>query len=319
MNPDDPNKNPSSLLKTRREILRQGVLTTVGALGLATGLELLTRRPGVVAAAAPTCALPRKIYQGPYDTREPVSAIEDITGYNNYYEFGTGKSDPARNAGRLKTRPWSVVIDGMVKKPQTVDIDTLQGWFPLEDRLYRMRCVEGWSLVIPWMGFPLAALLRRIEPTSKARYVKFTALADPKQMPGVKAGILDWPYVEGLRLDEAMHPLTLLAVGLDGKILPNQNGAPLRLVVPWKYGFKNIKAITRITLTDKQPATTWSLIAPHEYGFYANVNPEVDHPRWSQATERRIGELSRRPTLPFNGYAEEVAHLYKGMDLRRYF
>lgn len=303
---------------SRRDVLRQGTLGFAGALALGGGLELLTRRPGTTGTAGPA-EFAAKTYRGPYDTTEPVSRMGDITGYNNYYEFGTDKADPARHAGSLRTRPWTVTIDGLVRKPQTVDIDALQGQFPLEDRLYRMRCVEGWSLVIPWLGFPLAALLRRVEPTSAARYVKFTALADPKQMPGVRAPILDWPYTEGLRLDEAMNPLTLMAVGLDGRILPNQNGAPLRLVVPWKYGFKNIKAIVRITLTAQQPATTWSRAAPDEYGFYANVNPAVDHPRWSQATERRIGELGRRKTLPFNGYGAQVAGLYKGMDLRRYF
>ncbi|MFC4639958.1 protein-methionine-sulfoxide reductase catalytic subunit MsrP [Deinococcus hohokamensis] len=318
MKPEDPTDQPADPRLSRRELLRQGGLGFAGALALGGGLELLTRRPGSGGAVAPT-EFAARTYRGPYDTTEPASRMADITGYNNYYEFGTDKADPARHAGALRTRPWTVTIDGLVRKPQTVDIDRLQGQFPLEDRLYRMRCVEGWSLVIPWLGFPLAALLRRVEPTSAARYVKFTALADPKQMPGVRSPILNWPYTEGLRLDEAMHPLTLMAVGLDGRILPNQNGAPLRLVVPWKYGFKNIKAVVRITLTAQQPATTWSRAAPDEYGFYANVNPAVDHPRWSQATERRIGELGRRKTLPFNGYGAQVAGLYKGMDLRRYF
>lgn len=316
--PDRPPERPQG--PSRRDFLRQGGLIAAGALTLAGGLELISRRPGArPVAAAPATGLPARTYTGPYDTKEPMSAIADITGYNNYYEFGLDKADPARNAGQLRTRPWTVQIGGLVRKPQTIDIDTLQSWFPLEDRLYRMRCVEGWSLVIPWMGFPLAALLRRIEPTGNAKYVQFTALADPQQMPGVRDPVLNWPYREGLRLDEAMHPLTLLAVGLDGKVLPNQNGAPLRLVVPWKYGFKNIKAITHITLTAEQPKTTWSSATPDEYGFYANVNPAVDHPRWSQATERRIGELSRRPTLPFNGYADQVAGLYSGLDLRRNF
>ncbi len=305
---------------SRREFLRSATLFTATVAGLGGGLELLTRRPSgtAEAQAAPAVTRPKRPL-GPYDTSEAVTPYAQATTYNNFYEFGLGKDDPARNAGSLRTRPWTVTIDGEVRKPKTVDIDTLQGWFPLEDRVYRMRCVEGWSMVMPWMGFPLAALLRRVEPTSKARYVKFTALHDPKQMPGQRSGVLNWPYVEGLRLDEALHPLTLLAVGLDGKILPNQNGAPLRLVVPWKYGFKNIKSIVRITLTSQQPATTWNLAAPDEYGFYANVNPNVPHPRWSQATERRIGELSRRPTLMFNGYGEQVAGLYKGMDLRRNF
>lgn len=323
--PGRPDLPPSPPLPrpdpTRRDFLRQGGLAAAGALVLAGGLELVSRRPGgrPAAAVAATPGQPARVYSGPYDTKEPMSAIADITGYNNYYEFGLDKSDPARNAGMLKTRPWAVQIGGLVRKPQTVDIDTLQSWFPLEDRLYRMRCVEGWSLVIPWMGFPLAALLRRIEPMSGAKYVQFISLADPKQMPGVRDPVLDWPYQEGLRLDEAMNPLTLLAVGLDGKVLPNQNGAPLRLVVPWKYGFKNIKAITHINLLAEMPKTTWSTAAPDEYGFYANVNPAVDHPRWSQATERRIGDLGRRATLAFNGYGQEVASLYTGMDLRRNF
>jgi sulfoxide reductase catalytic subunit YedY len=253
---------------------------------------------------------------GAYDTDEARTPFEDVTTYNNFYEFGLDKNDPARNAHTLKTRPWTVAIDGEVHKPRTVDIDQLLSWIPLEERVYRMRCVEAWSMVIPWLGFPLGELLKRVEPTSRAKYVAFTTLMDPEQMPGLKRPVLDWPYVEGLRLDEAMHPLTLMAVGLYGKTLPNQNGAPLRLVVPWKYGFKGIKSIVRITLTEQQPPTTWNLASPHEYGFYANVNPQVDHPRWSQATERRIGEHSRRPTLPFNGYAEQVASLYTGMNLR---
>ncbi|MFC3860320.1 protein-methionine-sulfoxide reductase catalytic subunit MsrP [Deinococcus antarcticus] len=304
--------------RTRREFLRSATLFTATVAGLGGGLELLTRRPSG-AAEAQTAAVTRKRVLGPYDTSEPLTSYQSITTYNNFYEFGLGKDDPSQNAGSLRTRPWTVRIDGEVRKPQTVDIDTLQGWFPLEDRVYRMRCVEAWSMVIPWMGFPLAALMRRVEPTSKAKYVKFTALLDPKQMPGQRSRVLDWPYTEGLRLDEALHPLAFLAVGIDGKILPNQNGAPLRLVVPWKYGFKNIKSIVRISLVSEMPKTTWALAAPDEYGFYANVNPAVDHPRWSQATERRIGEVARRRTLPFNGYAESVAGLYKGMDLRRNF
>ena len=319
--PPDPDREdqPTPTRPDRREFLKSAVLFggTVAALG--GGLELLSRRPGAAAESAPGAALPAKRPLGPYDTTEAVTPYQQATTYNNYYEFGTDKADPARLAGNLRTRPWTVRIDGEVRKPQTVDIDTLQSWFPLEDRVYRMRCVEAWSMVMPWLGFPLGALIRRVEPTSKARYVQFTALMDPKQFPGQRGDVLQWPYVEGLRLDEALHPLAFLAVGLNGRILPNQNGAPLRLVVPWKYGFKGIKAIVRITLTEKQPKTTWSLATPDEYGFYANVNPHVDHPRWSQASERRIGELSRRPTLMFNGYADQVASLYKGMDLRKYF
>ncbi len=263
-------------------------------------------------------ALPAHKAKGPYDTDEPRTSFEAITTYNNFYEFGWDKEDPARFAHTLKPRPWAVTIDGEVHKPQTVDLDQLTSWFPLEERVYRMRCVEAWSMVIPWLGFPLGELLKRVEPTGSAKYVAFTTLHDPEQMPGQRDSVLDWPYVEGLRLDEALHPLTLMAVGLYGRQLPNQNGAPLRLVVPWKYGFKGIKSIVRITLSREQPSTTWGLAIPEEYGFYANVNPAVPHPRWSQATEGRIGEgLERRPTLPFNGYAEQVAHLYSGMDLRK--
>jgi len=250
---------------------------------------------------------------------EPPTPFDDVTTYNNFYEFGLDKGDPAANAHTLRPRPWTVAIEGEVAKPQVVDLDRLLGWFPLEERVYRMRCVEAWSMVIPWVGFPLANLLTRVEPTAKAKYVAFTTLHDTEQMPGQRRNVLDWPYVEGLRLDEAMHPLALLAVGLYGKVLPNQNGAPLRLVVPWKYGFKGIKSIVKIRLTEQMPAATWNLAAPDEYGFFANVNPQVDHPRWSQASERRIGDFLRRPTLPFNGYAEQVASLYAGMDLTRFF
>ncbi|HEX2171650.1 MAG TPA: protein-methionine-sulfoxide reductase catalytic subunit MsrP, partial [Dehalococcoidia bacterium] len=256
---------------------------------------------------------------GRYDTDEPPTDYHAITTYNNFYELGLDKADPALNAHTLQTRPWTISIEGEVAKPQVIDIDTLLGWFPLEQRVYRMRCVEAWSMVIPWLGFPLGDLIRRLAPTGNARFVEFTTLLDQKQMPGQRLPVLKWPYVEGLRLDEAMHPLTLIAVGLYGKVLPNQNGAPLRLVVPWKYGFKGVKSIVKIRFTETQPVTTWALAAPDEYGFYANVNPAVDHPRWSQASERRIGESGRRKTLPFNGYAEEVAGLYAGMDLRANF
>lgn len=246
---------------------------------------------------------------------DPTTPMKSATTYNNFYEFGTGKGDPAENAGTLKTRPWEIAIGGEVAKPMTIGIEDLLK-FPMEERIYRLRCVEGWSMVIPWVGFSLAELLKRVEPTGNAKYVAFQTLNDPKQMPGLRSWVLDWPYTEGLRLDEAMHPLTLLAVGMYGEVLPNQNGAPIRLVVPWKYGFKSIKSIVRITLVKDQPPTAWNKSQPREYGFYSNVNPEVDHPRWSQATERRVGEFSRRKTLPFNGYAEEVASLYAGMDLK---
>ncbi len=253
------------------------------------------------------------------EEQDKLTPFEDVTTYNNFYEFGTDKRDPARHAGSLRPRPWSVVVDGEVHRPATFDVDELTRLFPPEERVYRLRCVEGWSMVIPWLGFPLADLLKRVEPTGRAEFVHFTTLHDPEQMPGQRRRVLDWPYVEGLRLDEAMHPLTLMVTGLYGRVLPNQNGAPLRLAVPWKYGFKSIKSIVRIQLVNRMPGTTWSLAAPHEYGFYANVNPAVDHPRWSQARERRIGELRRRPTLMFNGYGDQVAHLYSGMDLRRNF
>ena len=247
---------------------------------------------------------------------EKPTPYEDITTYNNFYEFGLDKRDPSRNAHTLRTRPWTVAVEGEVHKPRTFDVDELIRRYPPQERVYRLRCVEGWSMVIPWLGFPLGDLLSQVEPTSHAKFVAFQTLHDLEQMPGQRSGVLDWPYVEGLRLDEARHPLTLLAHALYGKPLPNQNGAPIRLVVPWKYGFKSIKSVVRIRLTRTQPPTTWSLAAPQEYGFYSNVNPEVDHPRWSQKRERRIGELLRRPTLPFNGYGEQVAHLYAGMDLR---
>ncbi|GAA4021810.1 protein-methionine-sulfoxide reductase catalytic subunit MsrP [Deinococcus rubellus] len=323
--PPEPDQNaakpePSRIVNPRREFLRSAGLFTGTVAALGGGLELLSRRPGAVAeSVVPGLVGQAKRPLGPYDVSDPVTPYQQATTYNNFYEFGTDKADPARLAATLKPRPWTVKIDGEVKKPMTVDIDTLQSWFPLEDRIYRMRCVEGWSMVMPWLGFPLAGLIRRLNPTSKAKYVQFTTLLDPKQFPGQRSDVLTWPYVEGLRLDEALNPLAFMAVGLAGRVLPGQNGAPLRLVVPWKYGFKNIKSIVRITFTEKQPKTTWSIAAPDEYGFYANVNPKVDHPRWSQATERRIGDLGRRPTLMFNGYADQVASLYSGMDLKKNF
>jgi len=256
---------------------------------------------------------------GPFGSDEARTSWQDATSYNNFYEFGTDKGDPARNAHHLRTRPWDVAIEGEVAKPGTIGIEDLMRPHPLEERVYRLRCVEAWSMVIPWVGFPLADLLARLEPSSRSRYVEFETLVDPEQMPGQRRRVLDWPYREGLRMDEAMNPLTILAVGMYGKILPNQNGAPLRLVVPWKYGFKSIKSIVTIRLRETQPPTTWSDSAPDEYGFYANVNPEVDHPRWSQARERRIGEFRKRPTLPFNGYGEQVASLYAGMDPRKLY
>lgn len=253
------------------------------------------------------------------DAGETVTPLADVAGFNNFYEFGLDKEDPARRAQTLKPSPWTIRFGGLVQKPVTLDVDRFLARAPLEERIYRLRCVEGWSMVIPWVGVPLSALLSVVEPLGTAKYVAFQTLADPAQMPGLRSPVLEWPYREGLRLDEAMHPLTLAAVGLYGRRLPNQNGAPVRLVVPWKYGFKSIKSIVAIDFTDKQPETSWNMATPREYGFFSNVNPEVDHPRWSQAKERRIGEFRRRDTLMFNGYANEVAHLYKGMDLKRFF
>lgn len=284
----------------------------------------LDRRKFMVTGAAAALFPVGRAFAGPLDYAKGAMTLDDkptsldaVTTYNNYYEFGTDKADPARTApGRLKTMPWTVSVEGECAKPGTVAYDDLIKPHTLEERTYRMRCVEGWSMVIPWIGVPLADVLKRFEPTSKAKFVEFSTLADPAQMPGLRVPILDWPYREGLRMDEAMHPLSLLAVGLYGKELLPQNGAPIRLVVPWKYGFKSAKSIVRIRFTETQPATAWNTYAPREYGFYSNVNPAVDHPRWSQATERRIGEFRRRDTLAFNGYADQVAGLYAGMDLK---
>jgi methionine sulfoxide reductase catalytic subunit len=277
-----------------------------------------TARPGKLSALVGT----RSAVSGAA-TMEKPTAYADVTGYNNYYEFGTDKGDPAQNAHTLKPRPWAVAIEGEVKKPKVYDLDELFRLSPMEERIYRLRCVEGWSMVVPWVGYSLAELIKRVEPTGNAKFVEFVTLADPKTMPFVGSRVLEWPYVEGLRIDEAMHPLTLLAFGLYGEVLPNQNGAPVRAVVPWKYGFKSGKSVVKIRFTEKQPSTSWVKSASQEYGFYSNVNPEVDHPRWSQATERRIGEdglfAKKRPTLMFNGYGPQVAQLYAGMDLKKFF
>jgi sulfoxide reductase catalytic subunit YedY len=276
-------------------------------------------------AAAPPAGQPLRATPNPaYKLDDALTPLGDVTSYNNFYEFGMNKEDPARLAHTLKPRPWTVQVDGLVHKPRPFDIEDILKLAPLEERVYSLRCVEAWSMVIPWIGFPLAALLKRVEPTGQAKYVEFTTLVDPEQFPAQKKGLfnfssLDWPYTEGLRLDEALHPLTLLTVGLYGRVLPNQNGAPVRIVIPWKYGFKSAKSIVRIRLTDTEPKTTWSKQAPQEYGFYSNVNPTVDHPRWSQASERRIGEFRRRRTLMFNGYAEQVGSLYAGMDLKKLY
>jgi len=257
--------------------------------------------------------------KGPFSTSEPPTPLKEVTHYNNFYEFGTDKFSPAQRASSLVTHPWNVAVEGEIRRPNIYAMETLLKLAPLEDRIYRLRCVEGWSMVIPWVGFPLNALIRQVEPTGNAKFVEFTTLYDPAQMPGQRSSVLSWPYVEALRLDEAMHPLTLLAVGLYGEVLPNQNGAPLRLVVPWKYGFKSIKSIVNIRFVEHRPTTTWMKASSREYGFTANVNPQIDHPRWSQARERRIGEFFKRDTLLFNGYAEQVASLYRGMDLKKDF
>ena len=294
----------------RREFITGTALTTVG---LAAGLG----GSNAEAQSWPRVKITAPVKDSGWGKGEKLTPYEDITTYNNFYEFGTEKEDPAANAHTLKTTPWRVKVEGLVSKPADYHLDDIVKPEALEDRVYRLRCVERWSMVIPWVGFPLANLLKRIEPKSQAKFVEFTTLLNPQQMPGQRRDVLEWPYVEGLRMDEAMHPLTILAVGLYGEYLPNQNGAPIRLVVPWKYGFKSIKSIVRIRLTDRQPMNAWQLSAPHEYGFYSNVNPDRDHPRWSQARERRIGEFLMRPTLMFNGYGDQVASLYAGMDLKR--
>jgi sulfoxide reductase catalytic subunit YedY len=308
--------SPSEITDEALYHQRRRFLKWSGAIGAAWALPGLGAEPEAEKQPEPDF---KALKPSPFSASEEQTPFKDATRYNNFYEFGTDKTDPGRNAHSLKPRPWTVAVEGEALKPKVFDIDELLKLAPLEERIYRLRCVEAWSMVIPWVGFPLAELLKRVEPTGKAKYVEFTTLLDPAQMPGQRSAVLDWPYVEGLRLDEAMHPLAILAVGMYGKVLPNQNGAPVRLVVPWKYGFKNIKSIVRIRLTEAQPATTWNQAGPDEYGFYANVNPEVDHPRWSQVKERRIGDFLKRPTLKFNGYEEQVAQLYAGMDLAKLF
>ena len=298
----------------RRFIARMAATAAVGSgIWQMANREAFAQGAGQKLAATANAAL---------STQEKQTSFKDASSYNNYYEFGLDKGDPAENAHTLKTRPWLVTIEGEVKRPVTLDIDRILKLAPLEERIYRLRCVEGWSMVIPWVGYSLSNLLKQVEPTSNAKYVEFVTLADRRQMPGLRSPVLDWPYVEGLRMDEAMHPLTLLTVGMYGQVLPNQNGAPVRLVVPWKYGFKSAKSIVKIRLVSRQPRTAWNDSAPNEYGFYSNVNPNVDHPRWSQASERRIGEdgffQKKRKTLMFNGY-DQVASLYTGMDLKKFF
>jgi sulfoxide reductase catalytic subunit YedY len=307
---------PREVFDNRREFIKLAGAGLIAGAAAATGLW----------AGRSEAAVQRQKIAGyaktPYGVGEKITAYEDITTYNNYYEFGTGKSDPALQSRLFNPRPWTVSIEGAVKKAKQVSIEDIFKIAPLEERIYRMRCVEAWSMVIPWVGLPLAQLIKWAEPTANAKYVEFISMADPQSMPGVRVPVLDWPYVEGLRMDEAMNPLTILAVGLYGEVLPNQNGAPMRLVVPWKYGFKGAKAIVKIRFTETMPQTAWVKAGPNEYGFYANVNPTVDHPRWTQASERRIGGglfSPRIKTQMFNGYAEQVAHMYAGMDLRKNF
>ena len=306
---------PRNIFEKRRQLIK---LAAMGAFGISQA-EVFSRN----ALAQTGQKLPAKV-NPQFFVADKLTSYKDVTTYNNFYEFGTDKTDPARNAHTLKTRPWTVSVEGLINKPKVWDIDALLKLAPMEERVYRFRCVEGWSMVIPWIGYSLSHLIKASEPQGSAKYIEFISLADPKQMPGLSSRVLNWPYTEGLRLDEAMNPLALLTFGLYGEVLPNQNGAPVRINVPWKYGFKSAKSIVKIRITDKEPATSWKVSAPYEYGFYSNVNPEVNHPRWSQATERRIGAeggifAPKIKTLPFNGYAEQVAHLYKGMDLRKFY
>ena len=301
-----------SVYQQRRRFLQTSVHATLTA---AAGIHLAAL-PLREAAAALNLT---NIKPSPLSVDQKPTAFQDVTSYNNFYEFSTDKEEPARLAKNFKTTPWTVSVEGEINKPAQYQLEDLVKSHRLEERIYRFRCVEAWSMIIPWVGIPLRDLIKRFEPTSKAKYVEFTTLYDPEQMPGQRRRILNWPYVEGLRMDEAMHPLTILAVGLYGQVLPNQNGAPLRLVVPWKYGFKSIKSIVKIRFTETQPQTTWALSGPGEYGFYANVNPEVDHPRWSQRRERRIGEFFKRDTLMLNGYADQVASLYQGLDPKKLY
>ena len=313
---------PRSLYESRRDWLKRvAVGVAVPALsGWAAG-DALAQPGGRPGKLAPLAFTPSAL-AGAMTMEKPTDYV-DVTGYNNFYEFGTRKTDPAEKSGAMKTTPWTVEVEGLVKKPGRYGMDELLKLSALEQRIYRLRCVEGWSMVIPWIGYSLSALIKRVEPLGSARFVEFVTLADPQSMPGLRGRVLDWPYTEALRLDEALHPLTLLAFGMYGEVLPNQNGAPVRLVVPWKYGFKSPKSIVRIRFVEAEPRTAWTKLSPDEYGFYSNVNPQVDHPRWSQATERRIGEdglfSRKRKTLMFNGYEAQVGQLYVGMDLGKHF
>jgi sulfoxide reductase catalytic subunit YedY len=311
---------PEAIFHNRRRVVQALGLGLAGAAAdLSAATTATTAAPG---PGAPGSSAGRVTRNARYSVTEPANSYEEITGYNNYYEFGTDKEDPKANAQQFRSRPWTVEIAGEAEVVGRFALDDLLRPHALEERVYRFRCVEAWSMVIPWMGISLGALLQRFKPTANAKYVEFTTLLDRSQMPGQRVPVLQWPYIEGLRIDEAMHPLSMMVVGVYGRWLPNQNGAPLRLMTPWKYGFKNIKSIVKIRFTERQPRNSWNIAAPDEYGFYANVNPAVDHPRWSQASERRIGGgffAARAPSLPFNGYATEVAGLYRGMDLQRYF
>jgi len=310
-----------SVYLNRRRFMRQaaGVTTASALAAAAPGLLWSGRAAALTAPADAAGDLLEGVVDGPFSSDEELTPYKDVTRYNNFYEFGWDKGDPAANSGRFKPQPWKVKVLGECEKPGEYDYDDIIKMHTLEERIYRLRCVEAWSMVIPWIGVPLGSVLKRFQPTSKAKFVAFRTVFRPAEMPGQQRKVLDWPYVEGLRIDEAMHPLTLLTVGLYGRVLPNQNGAPMRLVVPWKYGFKSIKSIVSINFTEEMPPTTWNKELPDEYGFYSNVNPQVDHPRWSQKRERRIGDLFKRETLMFNGYGEQVASLYAGMDLVKNF
>jgi sulfoxide reductase catalytic subunit YedY len=310
---------PKSLYLNRREFLRSAGVAGAAAVAAGSLGELAFPSSARAASGSTPTGKIDGVGKSPFSTTEKQNSLKDISNYNNYYEFSTDKYEPAERAKNFKTRPWTITVDGAVKKKKTWDIDEFLKLAPPEERIYRHRCVEGWSMVMPWIGFPISSLIQKADPLPKAKFLEFTTLLDMQQMPGLRVPVLDWPYTEGLRMDEAMHPLAIFTFGLYGEILPNQNGAPLRINVPWKYGFKSAKGIVRITFTDQQPPTAWNKSAPNEYGFYSNVNPDVDHPRWSQAKERRIGEFFKRPTLMFNGYGDQVASLYKGMDLKKNF
>jgi sulfoxide reductase catalytic subunit YedY len=307
---------PKELFLKRREFIAAAGVTAAAVATNALGVF------GDGAAAAeqnPKAHKLTDLKKSPFSTDEKLNSYRDITTYNNFYEFGLDKADPSKYAHTLKPKPWSVVVEGQCGKPGTYTVEDIMKYAPLEERIYRLRCVEAWSMVIPWIGYPMSEMLKRFEPTSRAKFVEFKTLVDPKQMPGVTEPALHWPYTEGLRLDEAMHPLTLVGLGVYGEVLPNQNGAPIRLIVPWKYGFKSIKSIVRVRFLENEPLNSWKQQQSQEYGFYANVNPTVDHPRWSQGSERRLGEFFRRKTLMFNGYGDHVASLYAGMDLRKFY